>query len=260
MLVVLFAAAFTAAFNENVINVGLSDVSQSFSIDTMTANWLVTGYMIVTAIVVTVVGFLLKRLRLRQVFFLGAAVLMVGSAGALIAPTFEVLLAFRLLQAVGTGIFTPTMMSTVLLVAPRERIGTFVAIGSCCITFGPAFGPVVSGLMVTLMGWRGMFVVPLVAMVAITLAGAACIQDVGERSDERLDVASLVLSAVGLTAFVYGISEVTTNLVLACVLMAVGLAVIAVFVVRQGRVENPMMNLEPMRSRRFAVADRKSVV
>ena len=254
MLVVLFCAAFISAFNENIINVGLADIMTGFSIDTVTANWLVTGYMIVVAIVVTVVGFLLKRLRLRQLFFLGSGVFVVGSAGALLAPTFPILLAFRLVQALGTGIFTPTMMNTVLLVSPRERIGTNLAIGSCCITFGPAFAPVVSGLAVNLLGWRGIFVFPLVAMVALAAAGVPLVRNVGEQVEARLDVASVILSAFGLTALVYGISEVTTALALAIASMVVGLAFIACFVIRQRRVESPLMNLEPMRKPLFAVA------
>ncbi|MFZ2756692.1 MAG: MFS transporter, partial [Atopobiaceae bacterium] len=254
MLVVLFCAAFISAFNENIINVGLADVMTSFSIDTVTANWLVTGYMIVVAVIVTVVGFLLKRLRLRQLFFLGSGVFVVGSAGALLAPTFPVLLVCRLVQALGTGIFTPTMMNTVLLVSPRERIGTNLAIGSCCITFGPAFAPVVSGLAVNLLGWRGIFAFPLVAMVALAVVGIPVVRDVGEQVEARLDVASVALSAVGLTALVYGISEVTSALGLAIASMGAGLAFIACFVVRQRRVESPLMNLEPMRKPLFAVA------
>lgn len=254
MLVVMFCAAFISAFNENIINVGLSDIVSTLSVDTVTANWLVTGYMIVVTIVVTIVGFLLKRLRLRQVFFMGAGVFVVGSAGALLAPSFPVLLFFRLVQALGTGIFTPTMMNTVLLVSPREKIGGNLAVGACCITFGPAFAPVVSGLAVNLMGWRGVFVFPLIAMLALGAAGYFLIRNVGEQVDARFDIPSIVLSAVGLTAFVFGVSEVATNLPMAVAAMAAGLAVIVAFVIRQGRIDDPLMDLRPMRIGLFAVA------
>lgn len=254
MLMVLFCVAFVSALNENIINVGLSSVAEGFSISTVTANWLVTGYMIVSAVVVTIVGFLLKRFRLRQIFFAGAAVLIVGSAGAILAPTFPILLCFRLLQAIGTGIFVPTVLNTVLVVAPHEKVGTYMSIASCCITFGPAFGPVVSGLMITFLGWRGMFVVPLAAMVVIAIFGAFFVQDIGKQVKASFDAPSLVLSALALTAFCYGVSEVSTATVPGIVLMVVGVAIGVVFVVRQGRVTNPVMNLAPMRSRRFSAS------
>jgi DHA2 family lincomycin resistance protein-like MFS transporter len=91
-------------------------------------------------------------------------------------------------------------------------------------------------------------------MVALAVVGIPVVRDVGEQVEARLDVASVALSAVGLTALVYGISEVTSSLGLAIASMAVGIAFIACFVVRQRRVESPLMNLEPMRKPLFAVA------
>lgn len=254
MLYVLFAAAFIAAFNENIINVGLADIMAAFAIDANTANWLVTGYMIVTAIVVTVVAFLLRRFNLRTVFFGGAALFIAGSVLALVAPSFPLLLACRLLQAVGTGVFIPTMMNTVLAVAPRKRLGTFLSIGGCCITFGPAFGPVVSGLMITQFGWRSIFVVPACAMVVILVVGALLIRNIGEREPVKLDVASLIMSVVGLTALVYGLSQITAMPIAAGIALVAGIAVIALFVRRQGRIDNPLLNLAPMRNPRFSIA------
>ena len=139
MLAVLYGSAFVAAFNENIVNVALISIMDEFSVGADTAQWLVTGYMIVTAIVVTVTAFLSKRLRLRTLFFIASTLLVGGSLACLVAPTFLLLLTARLVQAVGTGIFIPSMMGTVLAVAPRKRLGTFLSIGGCMITFGPAF-------------------------------------------------------------------------------------------------------------------------
>lgn len=254
MLIVLFCAAFIAAFNENIINVGLTDIMAEFGVTANLANWLVTGYMITTGIVVTTVAFLLKRIKLRTLFFMGSGVFVLGSALAFIAPTFPLLLVCRLLQAVGTGIFIPTMMNTVLTVAPRKQLGVYLAIGSCCITFGPAFGPVVSGAMVTFFGWRTMFLAPMVLMALILIAGVFLVQNVNKTEKVSLDVPSLIMSILGLTALVYGLSEVMSDIVTALVALAIGLLIIGVFVVRQGKIENPLLNLAPMRYPRFSVA------
>ena len=254
MLCVLFAAAFVAAFNENIINVGMGEIMAAFSVDANTVNWLVTGYMIVTAIVVTVIAFLLRRFKLRTVFFGGSALFVTGSALALLAPTFPLLLACRLLQAAGTGVFIPTMMNTVLAVAPRKKLGTFLSIGGCCITFGPALSPVVSGFMISLLGWRGIFVVPTVAMILIAIAGALLIRNIGESSPAPLDALSVILSAVGLTALVFGLNLITADAVVALVALAAGLLALGVFVVRQGKIANPLLNMAPLHNPRFACA------
>ncbi|MDO4400986.1 MAG: MFS transporter [Coriobacteriia bacterium] len=254
LLAVLFGTAFIAAFNENIINVGLMDIMGEFAVDSITAQWLVTGYMMVTAIVTALVAFLLRRFTLRQVFFAGGIILALGSAVDIIAPNFALLLVARLFQAIGTGIFIPTMMSTVLQVAPRKKLGSYLAIGSCCITFGPAFGPVVSGLMVTLFGWRSMFVPTLVVITALMLAGIAFVKPLGEAKRIALDTLSVALSAAGLTCLIFGLITLTSNLLLAVVLLLAGIALIAVFALRQRRLEHPLLNLEPLRTPRFSIA------
>lgn len=254
LLAILYICAFVASFNENIVNVGLVDIMAEFNVTSATAQWLVTGYMVVSAVVVSIVAFLLNRFDLRKLFFFGSGMLALGSAVDVFAPTFPVLLVARLAQALGTGIFIPMMMNTVLAVAPRKKLGSYLAIGSCCITFGPAFGPVVGGVMVTFFGWRSVFAVPALAMVALIAAGAAFVYSVSDQKDVKLDVASVVMSAVGLTAFVVGLSNLTVNLAVALACIAVSAVVIAAFVRRQGRIDNPVLDMRPMRNPKFSTA------
>lgn len=254
MLAVLYAAAFVAAFNENIVNVALVDIIATFTVDPNLAQWLVTGYMIVTAIIVACMAYLQRRFSVRTLFFTGSAFLVAGSAACLIAPTFPLLLAFRLLQAVGTGIFIPLMMASVLAVAPKQKLGTYLSIGSCCITLGPAFAPVVSGLMVTYLGWRSVFLLPTVAIAATALVGAVCVKNILDTERAKLDGPSVALAAVGLTAFVYGLSSFTANVVIGFAGLIFGAGVIAAFVLRQRKLDEPLIDLSPLLNSRFALA------
>ena len=251
MLVVLYASAFLAAFNENVVNTALVGIMGDMGVGSGTAQWLVTGYMVVTATMVTLMGWAYHRFGTKQLFVFAALVFGIGEVGALVAPTFPLLLAARLVQAIGTGVFIPTMMSSVLLLAPRERIGTFLSIGTCMITFGPAFAPVVSGAMATAFGWRHVFVPPLVAVVVLLVFGLFLVRAVGEREKSRADVLSIVLSAGALTAFSFGLSQVSTSLAWAAAGIALGIAVGALFAWRQFRLERPLLDLSPLQGARF---------
>lgn len=251
MLVVLYAAGFMAAYNENIINVILVDVMSTFSVSTSTAQWLVTGYMIVTAVVVSVTAFLFRRFSIRQLVCAGSLFLIVGAAGCFFAVNFPMLLVFRLLQAFGTGIFIPLMMTTVLMVAPKQRLGTFMSIGSCCITFGPALAPVLSGLLATLLGWRFVFVLPALVVAVIMVLSLVLVKNVGETSHVKLDPLSVVLSALGLTALVFGLNELTSALVVALVALVVGCALIGLFVARQRTLDEPILDLRPLSQRPF---------
>ncbi len=251
MLVVLYGGAFVAAFNENIVNVALISIMGEFSVSAATAQWLVTGYMIVTCIVVASTAFLSRRFNLRTLFFAALLLMVLGSVVCATSQSFLLLLVFRLVQALGTGLLIPAMMNAVLVLAPRKKLGTYLSIGSCMITFGPAFAPVVSGLMVTAIGWRFVFVPPAVAAVLLAVAGAFFVGNLSEPEQAALDVVSVLLSAAGLALFVYGLSIVADSPFVALAAMALGVACIVLFAIRQGRVENPLLNLEPLRNRLF---------
>ena len=250
LLSVLYGSAFIAGFNENLVNMALVSIMAEYGVDSVTAQWLVTGYMIVATVVVTCMAFLYRRFHVRTLFFGAAGLSIVGSAMGLVAPSFELLLVARLVQAVGTGIFIPLMMNTILVVTPKNKLGTYLSVGGCMITFGPAFAPVVCGALVTAFGWHSIFVVPIAAMVVLTVLGFFYMKNL-ETHEAHLDVLSVLLSAVALTVLSFGLTQLTTDGVLAAAALVLAAAMVAVFVVRQLRCAHPLIDLAPMKNRAF---------
>ena len=250
-LAVMYIAAFVAAFNENIINVALNDIMGAFGVGATTAQWLVSGYMIVTSVFTAIMAYLSGRFSTRRLLFFACGCLVAGEVLCLAAPSFAVLLPSRILQAAGSGILFPLMMNVVLTCAPRERLGLFLSLGAACITLGPAFGPVVSGLMCTLFGWRAIFVVPLVGGIAVALAAIKLVRNVGERSQATLDIPSVVLLAAGITAFVFAVGEFSADAVRAAIVVAVSFVLLGLFAARQLRLERPVLNVRPMASSKF---------
>ena len=250
LLSVLYGSAFLAGFNENLVNMALMSIMGDFGVDSVTAQWLVTGYMIVATVVVTCMAFLYRRFKLRTLFFTAAALSIAGSATGLFAGSFAVLLVARLVQAVGTGIFIPLMMNTILAVTPKNRLGSFMSIGGCMITFGPAFAPVVCGALVTAFGWHSIFVVPVAAMAVLAVMGFFFVKNL-ETSEAHLDVASVALSAVVLTALSFGLSQLTISPLVAAAALLATVALAAAFVVRQLRCDHPLIDLAPIKNRLF---------
>lgn len=247
----MYVAAFVAAFNENIINVALHDIMAAFSVSATTAQWLVSGYMIVTSIFTAIMAFLSGRFSTRKLLFFACGCMVAGEVLCLFAPSFSVLLPSRILQAAGSGILFPLMMNVVLSCAPREKLGLYLSLGGACITLGPAFGPVISGLMCTLFGWRAVFVVPLVGGIVVAAAGVKLVQNVGERSNATLDILSVVLLAAGITAFVYSVGESSTNLIAGIATLFAAIVLLGLFAARQLKLEHPVLNVRPMASVRF---------
>lgn len=138
MIAVAAAAAFLATFNETFLNVALTPIMGGFGVDVSVVQWLATGYLLVAAVFVPVANVLYHRFPTRPLFVAAVALLVVGSVVGALAPSFEVLLAGRLLQAVGTGLLTPIGMNITLAVAPREKLGLAMGVMAAMTTLGPS--------------------------------------------------------------------------------------------------------------------------
>ena len=246
LLAVFYGCGFLAGFNENLVNMALVAIMGDFSIDAVAAQWLVTGYMIAVTVVVTCMAYLYRRLSMRTLFFAAAALSIAGSAGGFLAPNFLLLLVARLVQAVGTGVFIPLMMNVIVDRVPHGRLGTYLAIGSAMITIGPATAPIVTGFMVSDLGWRSVFLVPLAAAVALTVAGIFVVRGGREPERARFDLPSALLTAAGVTLLCVGLSEVTLRpAVGAAALIGAALA-LGWFARRQEHLARPLVSMEPL--------------
>lgn len=246
LLAVFYGCGFLAGFNENLVNMALVAIMGDFSIDAVAAQWLVTGYMIAVTVVVTCMAYLYRRLSMRTLFFAAAALSIAGSAGGFLAPNFPLLLVARLVQAVGTGVFIPLMMNVIVDRVPHGRLGTYLAIGSAMITIGPATAPIVTGFMVSDLGWRSVFLVPLAAAVALTVAGIFVVRGGREPERARFDLPSALLTAAGVTLLCVRLSEVTLRpAVGAAALIGAALA-LGWFARRQEHLARPLVSMEPL--------------
>lgn len=136
---ILVFSAFIATFNETILNVALSGIMKEMNVTAGTVQWLITAYMIVTSVMVPVTAFLIQTFKTKQLFLSALGLLLVGTICAACSGSFIMLLISRMIQASGTGMMIPIMMNTVLLVSPKEKIGSSMAICVCAISLGPAF-------------------------------------------------------------------------------------------------------------------------
>lgn len=253
MLPVLLACSFTASFGQSMMNVALPELAERFGVTLSIANWVIVGYMVVAATAVMLSAFMLRRLGLRRVFFVGAGALALGSACALLSQDFPMLFASRLVQAVGTGLFFPSVTSVIMTNSPAAVRGTRLALNSGVIAVGLAISPTASGFALTQFGWRAMFVVSLAMSVALLAVGFFRIHGGPSTKRVPIDALSVMLGPLGLAAFLYGLGEVTRDLAPSLAALAVGAVLLALFAWRQFALESPLLDLHPLVHPRFAV-------
>ncbi len=134
------------------------------------------------------------------------ALFSLGTLIAALAPGFEVLLVARVVQATGTAIMMPLLMTTLMtLVAPSDR-GRFMGRVSIVMSVAPAIGPTISGLILSFLSWRFMFWLVLPIALAMLVIGIRRVENVSETRVVPIDVFSVILSAFGFGGLVYGLS------------------------------------------------------
>src|SRR5215210_2580479 len=158
VIIMLLIAAFVVILNETIMGVALPRLMVDLRVSPRTGQWLSTAFMLTMAVVMPTTGFLLQRLSTRTVFRLAMGLFCVGTLLAAVSLGFWLLLLARIVQASGTAMMIPLLMTTVLTLVPVERRGVVMGNISIAISVAPAIGPTLSGLILQYLPWRFMFV------------------------------------------------------------------------------------------------------
>ena len=204
----LLIAAFVAILNETTMSIALPDLRTDLGVPPELGQWLTSAFMLTMAVVIPTTGFLLQRLTTRQAFILAMSLFTAGTAIAMIAPGFGVLLAGRVVQAAGTAITMPLLMTTVMTVVPAHARGRIMGRVGIVISLAPAIGPTLAGILLDVASWRWIFGVVLPIAIVALIIGAKLMTNLGETSKAPLDVLSVILSALAFGGLVYGLSQI----------------------------------------------------
>lgn len=262
VITLLLVSAFVVILNETIMGVALPHLMADLKITASAAQWLTTAFMLTMAVVIPVTGFLLQRLNTRPVFMLAMSLFSAGTLICGLAPGFAVLVAGRIVQASGTAIMMPLLMTTVMNLVPPETRGKTMGNISIVISVAPAIGPTLSGLILSFLDWRWMFFLVLPIALAALALGAKRIENVTVPTNAPIDVLSVVLSAIGFGSFVYGLNAlgeaaVHPSAVSPWVPLLLGAAVIAFFVLRQlslQKRDRALLDLRTLTSKPFTIA------
>lgn len=261
-IVLLLIATFVVFLNETTMSVALPKIMTHFTISASAGQWLTTAFALTAAIVVPVTGWLLQRVSTRAAFITAMSLFTAGTLLGAIAPTFGVLLLARVVQASGTSIMMPLLMTTVLTLVPLSERGRIMGRISIVISVAPAIGPAVSGLIVQALDWQFVFWLVLPIAAAVLIVGIARVPNVSEPRRAPLDVLSIILSAFAFGGLVYGLSALGATaegdeLITPWIPLTMGAVFVVLFVLRQlvlQRRDAALLDLRTFRSRTFTIS------
>lgn len=254
----LVLATFVVILNETIMVNAIPPLMDALHITEQTAQWLSTAFMLTLAAVIPITGWFLQRVSTRRAYAIAMGLFLLGTASAAVAPSFEVLLGARIIQASGTAVMMPLLMTTLMQVVPPGDRGRVMGNVSLAISVAPAMGPTVSGVILQLGSWRLLFAVVFPIAALVTWGGLKRLENVGESRPGTVDWFSVVTAAAGFGSLVYGLTRFEgDNIGVAVAIVAASLAAIAVFVIRQLSLQKrdaPLLDLRTLRYRTYTVA------
>ena len=207
VLVIVCAGVVLASLDLFIVNVALPDIARDFGGAGLgELSWVLNGYAIVYAALLVLFGRLADRHRRDLGFLLGVAVFTVASAACAAATSVAMLVAFRLVQAAGAALLTPTSLSLVLATYPPERRHGAVRSWTATAGLAAALGPVVGGLLITA-SWRWVFLVNVPIGVVAFVVGWRRLPHVAGHRVPRPDAVGAVLVTAGVGLLTFGLVQ-----------------------------------------------------
>lgn len=256
VMAVLLAGAFVIILNQTLLNTALPAFMRDFGITASEAQWVTTTFMLVNGIMIPVTAFLIQKFTTRTLFLSAMGLFIAGTVICAIAPVYPVLLAGRVVQAMSGGLIIPLMQTILFAIFPVDKRGSAMGTFGLVISFAPAIGPSLSGWIVDHLPWEVLFLMMLpIALVAAVFA-FFMLRDVTEQTDPRLDVPSIILSSFGFGGLLFGFGgagDYGWASPAVYVPLAIGAIGLTWFILRQLRLEQPLLQLRVLKVPMFTL-------
>ncbi|WP_279382204.1 DHA2 family efflux MFS transporter permease subunit [Mammaliicoccus sciuri] len=256
MALILMLGAFIGLFGETALNMGLTNVMEDYHISAPLAQWLTTGYLLVLAILVPISAYLTRWFTTRQLVLGGFIISLIGTLFAAYSPIFAILMIGRLIQAIGTGIILPVMMTVMLTIFPINKRGIVMGIMGLVITLAPAIGPTLSGIIISTLSWHFIFWFSALFYIVLSIFAYAKISNVSEITKPKIDFISIILSTLGFAGLIYALStmaEVSISSPVIWLPLIVAVIALILFCMRQLNMKEPMLNLSVFKHPMFTL-------
>ncbi|MFJ8518030.1 MDR family MFS transporter [Lysinibacillus xylanilyticus] len=257
IIIALMLGAMVALLNETLLGNALTVLMGEFDVTASTIQWLSTAYMLVVGVLVPITALLQQWLTTRQMFLTAMVTFLVGTLIAGVAPTFSVLLIGRIVQAIATGLISPLLMNTILIICPPEKRGATMGLIALVMMSAPAIGPTLSGIIVDSLGWRWLFYLVIPIAIISILIGMKYLQNVSEITRPKVDYLSILLSTLGFGGIVYSFSssgDLGWSDPKVYITLMIGVIALVIFVVRQLKIDHPILELRAFKYPMFTLS------
>ena len=256
-LVVLALPTLLLSLDISVLNLALPHLSGALGATSTEQLWIVDIYGFMIAGFLLTWGTLGDRIGRRRLLLIGAACFGAASVAAAYATSPEMLIAARALLGISGATLMPSLLALIsnMFQDPKQQ-GLAIGVWMSCFMGGMAIGPVVGGALLGSFWWGSVFLIGLPVMLTLLILGPFLLPEYKAPEAGRLDLLSALLSLATLLPVVYGVKTIAAEGVNgeAVAALVAGIAFGVVFVVRQRRLEHPLLDLGLFRNRALRAA------
>ena len=254
---VVVLGIFMSMLDSTVTTVALPTVMNVFGVGMTSIQWLTTAYTLSMAVVVPLGPYLSRVFGAEGVFLASLIVFTCGSFLCGFSQSLDMLILFRILQALGGGIMMPIGMGIVMQLFPPSHRGLALGVFGVAMMAAPAFGPTIGGFIVDSLGWRYVFYVNVPIGIAAVLLGFVFFDFVKRQPFPRFDIAGFVSSAIGSGFLLYLLGKADsidwTNPTYVYIAIA-GVGALVFFIVNEIFRDDPLLDLRLLKNRNYSVS------
>ena len=253
---------FMAVLDATVVNTGLPVIMGTLGTSMNSAEWILTGYMLSMATILSAAGWLANRFGYKVIFLLSLSLFTFGSFMCGNSSSIGELILWRIIEGIGSGLLIPVGMAIITSVFPPKQRGLALGFWAISSAASVSFGPMIGGYLVDNFNWNYIFFVNVPIGIICFIFTMIVQKEIRLQSHLKFDFGGFMTSAIFLPAVLFGLSQVNSStnaqgwnspVVMGCMWLAAISFVL--FIVIELSVKTPLIDLRIFKNRNFTFAN-----
>jgi DHA2 family multidrug resistance protein len=208
---VVILGVFMSILDQTIVNIAIPRLQTAFGADIHSVQWVLTAYILTQGVITPTAAYFSETFGIKRFYIFSLAAFTIGSALCGIAWSLPILILFRIIQGAGGAALFPLSITLLFREFPPQERGAAMGFFGIPALLAPALGPTLGGYIVTYAGWQLIFYINVpVGILAIILA-FILLRNVQPERNTRFDFPGFFLATVGLSTFLYALSDASTD-------------------------------------------------
>lgn len=260
VLTVTAFASFLTPFMGSSVNLALPSIGEEFGTTAVTLNWIVSSYMLSTAMFLLPAGRIGDILGRKKIFFTGILIFTLTMVLLTFTPNITWLIVVRIIQGLASAMIFGTNMAILTAAFPAGERGRAIGINVTAVYVGLSSGPFLGGMLTRYLGWRSIFafLIPM-GIISLILIHKKMKEEWADASGESFDWPGAMIYATSLAAIMYGFSKLPS--ITGWILISAGIVLVPLFLLREKKARHPLFDISLIfRNRVFAFSSLAALI